>query len=103
MFIPPTARYYGLQVSPDRDERLNVVAETRAAMRMFTDLRGRFGNWPLALMAYNAGAANVEGGIDATGSRDAWALGEAGFGNGPDYVSRVTAAALILANPDLAR
>jgi soluble lytic murein transglycosylase-like protein len=99
MFIPPTARRYGLDVSTERDERLDVAAETRAAARIFTDLRGHFDNWPLALMAYNAGVSKVAGGIEATGSRDAWELSKAGFGNDPDYVSKIMAAALILANP----
>ena len=42
MFIAPTARHYGLEVSAIRDERLKIRAETSAAMRMFSDLRNRF-------------------------------------------------------------
>jgi membrane-bound lytic murein transglycosylase D len=101
MFIGRTARYYGLRVSAERDERLDVAAETAAAMRMFGELQHRFADWPLALLAYNAGVAKVEAGIGATGSRDAWKLYEAGYRNDPDYLARVMAVALILANPDL--
>jgi membrane-bound lytic murein transglycosylase D len=101
MFIPSTARHYGLDVSGDRDERLNITAETRAAMRMFSDLQRRFHDWPLTLMAYNSGAAQVEAGIHATHSRDAWTLYRAGYGNDPNYLARTVAVIVILANPRL--
>ncbi|HEY1899361.1 MAG TPA: M56 and MltD domain-containing protein [Steroidobacteraceae bacterium] len=101
MFIGRTARNYGLQVSTARDERLDVQAETRAAMHMLSDLRRRFQSWPLALMAYNSGASKVEAGMNATHSRDAWALYQAGYGNDPDYLARTTAVMLILAHPRL--
>jgi beta-lactamase regulating signal transducer with metallopeptidase domain len=101
MFIAPTARYNGLEVSADRDQRLDVRAETRAAMRLLSDLQRRFQDWPLALMAYNSGIARVEAAIDATRSRDAWTLYRAGYGNDPDYLARTMAVVLILANPRL--
>jgi len=101
MFIAPTARHYGLEVSRARDARLDVPAETLAAMRMLADLHRHFHNWPLALMAYNSGAARVEAGIHATGSRDAWTLYRAGYGNDPNYLARTVAMILILANPRL--
>jgi beta-lactamase regulating signal transducer with metallopeptidase domain len=103
MFIGATARNYGLHVSPLRDDRLDVAAETRAAMRLFSELQGHFGDWRLTLMAYNSGVAKIEAGIRATGSRDVWKLYEAGYGNDPDYVARTMAATLILANPGLVR
>jgi peptidoglycan lytic transglycosylase D len=101
MFISSTARQYGLEVSTQRDERLDVAAETRAAMQMFSDLQHRFRTWPLALMAYNSGATEVESGIRATHSRDAWTLYEAGYGNEPDYLARTAAVMLVLAHPQL--
>jgi membrane-bound lytic murein transglycosylase D len=101
MFIGPTARHYGLEVSTKRDERLDVSAETRAAMEMFSDLQRRFGNWPLALMAYNSGASQVEAGMKATHTQDAWTLYNAGYGNDPDYLARATAVMLILDHPRL--
>jgi peptidoglycan lytic transglycosylase D len=101
MFIAPTARHYGLEVSAKRDERLNVQAETGAAIRMFSDLRSQFQDWQLALMAYNSGIARVQAGLHATRSRDAWKLYHAGYGNEPDYLARTVAVMLILANPRL--
>ena len=101
MFVGPTARKYGLEVSAERDERLDVEAETGAAMHMFSHLQRRFRSWPLALMAYNSGVKQVEAGIAATHTRDAWALYHAGYGNDPDYLARTTALRLILAHPRL--
>lgn len=101
MFIGPTARHYGLEVSAGRDERSDLGAETRAAMRMFSDLQRHFQDWSLALMAYNSGIARVEAGLRATHSRNAWKLYRAGYGNEPDYLARTVAVMLILANPQL--
>jgi hypothetical protein len=66
-----------------------------------SDLQNRFRDWPLALMAYNSGASNVEAAMSATHSRDAWLLYRAGFGNDPDYLARTMAVTLILAHPRL--
>jgi membrane-bound lytic murein transglycosylase D len=101
MFIDRTAQNYGLEVSAERDERLDVEAETGAAMRMFSDLRRRFQNWPLALMAYNSGTPQVEAAMNTMHTRDAWTLYRAGYGNDPDYLARTTAVMLILAHPRL--
>lgn len=99
MLIERTAREFGLIVNGSTDERLNVTLETDAAMRMLDRLYERFGDWGLALLAYNAGARRVEQGIRETGSRDVWQIVEHGYENDPDYVARVTAVLLIMKNP----
>lgn len=101
MFVGPTAQRYGLEVSATRDQRLDITAETRAAMNLLSDLQHRFGDWPLALMAYNSGVSQVEAGITAAHSLDAWTLYRSGYGNDPDYLARTTAVMLILAHPRL--
>jgi membrane-bound lytic murein transglycosylase D len=99
MFVAPTARRFGLRVDSQRDERLDVAAETGAAIRLFTSLHREFNDWGLALLAYNAGSARVQRAIVQTGSRDVWTLIDRGHENDPDYVPRVMAAILILENP----
>lgn len=101
MFVAPTARHFGLRVDAQRDERLDVPAETGAAIRLFSSLHRQFDDWGLALLAYNAGGARVERAIRETGSRDVWTLIELGHENDPDYVPRVMAVMLILENPSV--
>jgi soluble lytic murein transglycosylase-like protein len=69
-FMPDTARRYGLAVTADRDERIEVVKSTRAAARYLHDLYQRFGDWQLAFAAYNAGAQAVERALARTGHLD---------------------------------
>lgn len=99
MFIEPTARRFGLTVDANVDERMNVVLETDAAMRMFGALHGQFGDWALALLAYNAGERRVQEAVRATASRDVWHVISQGYENDPDYVARVMAVLLIMKNP----
>jgi beta-lactamase regulating signal transducer with metallopeptidase domain len=101
MFIEPTARRYGLTVSDSRDERLDLAKATRAAGEYLAESYRRFGDWGLAILAYNTGSARVEAGMHATGSRDPWQIIEQGYENDRDYLARVTAAVLIMKNPSV--
>ena len=69
-FMPDTARRYGLTVGPSTDERLDVLKATRAAARYLRDLYERFGDWPLALAAYNAGEDRVNAAVEKVGRSD---------------------------------
>jgi hypothetical protein len=102
MFVPVTARRYGLSVQPSRgiDERLDVAKETDAAIAYLGYLHRRFGDWHLALAAYNQGETQIARAIRETGSRDPFALAKQGYLN--DYLATVMAGVVILANPEIA-
>lgn len=74
-FIPMTGRTMGLPMNAQYDARRDTVASTTAAMRYLRRLHGMFGDWNIALAAYNIG----EGGMQRymakqPGVTDFWAL-----------------------------
>jgi len=69
-FMPDTARRYGLEVTVDRDERIEVVKSTRAAAHYLRNLYQRCGDWRMAFAAYNAGEQVVEHTATRTGHTD---------------------------------
>jgi soluble lytic murein transglycosylase-like protein len=74
--MPETARRYGLVVSGEEDERLDPLMATRAAARYLHDLYAEFGDWPLALAAYNAGEQAVQRAIQRADSNSFSVLSE---------------------------
>ena len=59
-FIPSTGRDFELKQSVFRDDRRDVLASTRAALDYLQKLYAMFGDWHLALAAYNWGEGSVQ-------------------------------------------
>ena len=58
-FMPATGRNFELKQNAFRDDRRDVLASTRAALDYMQKLHGMFGDWQLALAAYNWGEGSV--------------------------------------------
>ncbi len=63
-FIPSTGRDFNLTQNLFKDERRNVIASTDAALSYLQKLYGMFGDWQLALAAYNWGEGSVQRAIN---------------------------------------
>ena len=97
-FIPDTARRYGLRVTPAWDERRDPERSTAAAIAYLKDLYAEFGDWALALAAYNAGERRVATALKTQGVTEYYQL--ALPAETERYVFRILAAKLILEAPD---
>ena len=74
-FMPATGKNLGLEINSLVDERSDIILSTRAACRFLKDLYRMFGDWTLALAAYNCGPGNVNKAIRRSGGkRDYWAI-----------------------------
>jgi membrane-bound lytic murein transglycosylase D len=63
-FMPATGKTFELKQNMFRDDRRDVQASTRAALDYMQKLYGMFGDWHLALAAYNWGEGSVKRAID---------------------------------------
>jgi membrane-bound lytic murein transglycosylase D len=97
-FIPGAARAYGLEVSHWVDARRDPERAAEAAARLLKDLYVRFGSWPLAFAAYNAGYGAILRSIARFNTNDFWELArhEAGLPWETSlYVPKILAAAIV--------
>lgn len=68
-FMSGTGRYYNLQHNWYFDDRMDPEKSTEAACRYLKDLYTMFGDWELALAAYNTGPGNVKKAIRRSGGK----------------------------------
>lgn len=74
-FMVSTGKMYGLDVNSYQDERFDAYKATDAACRYLRFLYDTFGDWQLALAAYNSGPGNVNKAIRRSGGKkEFWAI-----------------------------
>lgn len=100
-FMPDAGRLYGLTVDRWVDERLDPQRSTEGAIRYLSDLHRRFGNWELAMAAYNMGYGGLSRAIRKFNTNDFWQLAryEAGVPwETTLYVPKILATAILMNN-----
>ncbi|MBI3940735.1 MAG: transglycosylase SLT domain-containing protein, partial [Acidobacteria bacterium] len=100
-FTRPAAKDYLLKMTRWVDERSDIEKSTRAAARYLKELYGKFGDWHIALAAYNCGPGRLERLQARHGSLTYWEMADRGLlpAETANYVPSVLATLLIANNP----
>ena len=100
-FLKWRGNEYGLAQSPFTDDRMDPEKATRAAARHLRDLYKEFGDWYLAIAAYNCGPGVVEKAVERTGYADFWELRSRGVlpAETTNYVPIILAMTIMEKNP----
>jgi membrane-bound lytic murein transglycosylase D len=73
-FMSPTAKMYGLSMDDYVDDRRDPIQASYAAAAYLKDAYQEFGDWLLAIAAYNSGKSNVEHAIERANATDYWSI-----------------------------
>ncbi|MCD6423304.1 MAG: transglycosylase SLT domain-containing protein [Elusimicrobia bacterium] len=96
-FILPTGKRYGLERNHWYDERRDPEKSTIAACKMLKNLYNEFGDWLLALAAYNCGTYRVRKAIKTQKTKNFWDLYLPR--ETENYVAKIIAVAMIMDDP----
>ncbi|HUI83405.1 MAG TPA: LysM peptidoglycan-binding domain-containing protein [Candidatus Binatia bacterium] len=101
-FMAGSGQLYGLERSWWVDDRQDPEKATRAAARHLKDLYNQFGDWYLAMAAYNSGASTVQHAVERTGYADFWELYRRGVlpQQTRNYVPIILAVTIMAKNPE---
>jgi membrane-bound lytic murein transglycosylase D len=100
-FMAQSGALYGLERNWWVDDRQDPEKATLAAARHLKDLYKQFGDWYLAMAAYNSGASTVQHAVERTGYADFWELYRRGVlpQETRNYVPIILAETIMLKNP----
>jgi membrane-bound lytic murein transglycosylase D len=98
-FMPGTGQGYGLRQTAWIDERNGFEKATRASARYLKDLYNHFGDWQLAMAAYNTGQGNIDRAVARAGSKSYWKIFPYIAQETRNYVPSILATMLIAKNP----
>jgi membrane-bound lytic murein transglycosylase D len=101
-FMPATGAEYGLTRNGYFDYRFDPEKSTRAYARYIKALYKQFGDWYLAMAAYNWSATGVTRDVEKTGYADYWELRRLGLmpAETRAYVPQILAAVIMAKNPE---
>jgi membrane-bound lytic murein transglycosylase D len=101
-FMAQSGQIHGLQRNWWVDDRQDPEKATRAAGQYLKELYNQFGDWYLAMAAYNSGAGTVQHAVERTGYADFWELYKRGVlpQETRNYVPIILAVTIIAKNPE---
>lgn len=95
-FMSSTGRMYGLENDRYVDQRADPVLATEAAFEYLSDLYNQFGDWTVAMAAYNGGPGNIRKAIRKSGKTDFWGMKNYLPKETQKYVPRIIAALYLM-------
>lgn len=100
-FIPGTGDEYNLKRNKYLDERRDAEKSTKAAVKFLGQLFDEFGDWHLAVAAYNAGGGKIGRGLERYDAKDFWTLAQHDYlaTETKRYVPKLIASIIIAKNP----
>ena len=98
-FVPSTGRHFSLQNNHWRDDRRNLELSTEAAVKYLKKLHETFGDWFLAMAAYNAGEVHIRKALREQRIDDYWKL-HYNSSETMRYVPRIIASKEIFSQPE---